>query len=82
MRVLGGRVGATHRPGAATEGEEMGGHAGLWRLQAPGRDTPGIDPHQHRTPRPDLRARGSDTKKCSATGWLCVTKRRLNRCGW
>eukprot|EP01043_Picozoa_sp_COSAG02_P059026 COSAG02_NODE_7448_length_3009_cov_2.048454_3_plen_67_part_00 len=43
------------------------------------RDKPGIDQHQHRALRPDLRDIDSVIKRCSAAGRLRVTKRRLNR---
>ena len=49
------------------------------RLEAPVRDEPGIDQHQRRALRTDLRDIGRDIKKCNAAGRLCVTKRRLNR---
>ena len=49
------------------------------RLEAPVRNKPGIDQHQRRTLRTDLCDMGSDTRKCSAAGRLCVTERRLNR---
>ena len=53
----------------------------MGRLEAPDRDKPGIDQHQRRALRPDLRDMGSDIKKCTAAGRLRVTQHRLNRSG-
>ena len=58
---------------------EAGSALEMWRLEAPVRNKPGIDQHQRRTLRTDLCDMGSDTRKCSAAGRLCVTERRLNR---
>jgi hypothetical protein len=58
---------------------EAGSALEMRRLEAPVRDKPGIDQHQRRALRTDLRDIGRDIKKCSATGRLCVAKRRLNR---
>ena len=54
---------------------------GLWRIEAPVRDKPGIDQHQRRALRTELRDMGNDIEKRSDAGRLCVTKRRLNRSG-
>ena len=80
VRVLGGGRAPRIVQEAAGEGEEMGSHAELWRLQAPDRDKPGVNQHQDCALRPDLCDTGSVIKKCSAAGRLRVTKRRLSRC--
>ena len=62
---------------------EAGSALDMWRLEAPVRDKPGIDQHQRRALRPDLRDIGNDSTKRSDAWRLCVTKRRLNRSeGW
>ena len=58
---------------------EAGSALEMRRLEAPVRNKPGIDQHQRRTLRTDLCDMGSDTRKCSAAGRLCVAERRLNR---
>ena len=60
---------------------EAGSALEMWRLEAPVRDKPGIDQHQRRALRPELRDIGNDIMKRSAAGRLCVTERRLNRSG-
>ena len=60
---------------------EAGSAVEMGRLEAPVCDKPGIDQHQRRALRPELRDMGSDIKKCTAAGRLRVTKRRLNRSG-
>ena len=47
---------------------------GLRRLEAPVRDKPGIDQHQRRALRTELRDMGNDIKKRSDAGRLCVTE--------
>ena len=54
--------------------EQAGSALEMRRLEAPVRNKPGIDQHQHRTLRTDLCDMGSDTRKCSAAGRLCVTE--------
>ena len=73
VRVLGGGRAQRIVQEAGREAVEMGGHAEIWRLEAPGRDKPGIDQHQRRKLRPDVREVGSDLEKCSAAGRLRVT---------
>ena len=76
----GGGTGAgERRPASAGGMGEAGSALGLRRLEAPVRDKPGIDQHQRRALRPDLRDIDSVIKRCSAAGRLRVTKRRLNR---
>ena len=58
---------------------EVGSAVEMGRLKAPVRDKPGVDQHQRRALRPDLRDIDSVIKRCSAAGRLRVTKRRLNR---
>ena len=77
---VGKGVGERHPASAGGMGE-AGSAVEMGRLEAPDRDKPGIDRHQRRVLRPDLRDTGSVIKKCSAAGWLRVTKRRLSRCG-
>ena len=45
----------------------------MWRFEAPGRGPPGIDQHQRRKLRPDVREVGSDLKQCGGAGRLRVT---------
>ena len=67
------------RPASAGGMGEAGSAVEMGRLKAPVRDKPGIDQHQRRALRPDLRDMGSDIKKCTAAGRLRVTQRCLNR---
>ena len=60
---------------------EAGSAVEMGRLKAPVRVKTGIDQHQRRALRPDLRDMGSDIKKCTAAGRLRVTQHRLNRSG-
>ena len=69
------------RPASAGGMGEAGSAVEMGRLKAPVRDKPGIDQHQRRALRPDLRDMGSDIKKCTAAGRLRVTQHRLNRSG-
>ena len=67
------------RPASAGGMGEARSALGLRRLEAPVRDKPGIDQHQRRALRPELRDIGNDSTKRSDAWRLCVTKRRLNR---
>ena len=75
----GGTAVGERRPASAGGMGEAGSALEMRRLEAPVRNKPGIDQHQRRTLRTDLCDMGSDTRKCSAAGRLCVTERRLNR---
>ena len=68
------------RPASAGGMGQAGSAVEMGRLKAPVRDKPGIDQHQRRALRPDLRDIGNDSMKRSDAWRLCVTKRRLNRC--
>ena len=60
---------------------EAGSAVEMRRLEAPARDKPGIDQHQRRALRPELRDMVSDIKKCTAAGRLRVTQHLLNLSG-
>ena len=79
VRHGGGTGAGERRPASAGGMREAGSALGLRRLEAPVCDKPGIDQHQRRTLRPDMRDIGNDSTKRSDAWRLCVTKRRLNR---